>query len=191
MVAALRKTLDALYLTSGLLAALFLLAILLVVAAQVGLNILATIVEAVTGRPTGFLLPAYSELAGYFLVGATFMAAPYALRHGAHIRVSLWIRTLRPGARRAVELWCAALGAALAGYATWFAAALVEQSLRFNDVSYGLITVPLWIPQLPIPIGLAVLTIAFLDDLAVIATGGTPAYRTDEGLLSRPGTDRG
>lgn len=178
-----RRTLDALYLTSGALAALCLFLILSVVGLQVGLNLVAAIIERITGESTGFLLPAYADFAGYLLVAATFLAMPYAIRSGAHIRVTLAIQRLAKAPRRVVELWCTGLGAVMAGYAAWFAAKLVHESYIFNDVAFGLIAVPLWIPQLPIPIGMALMALAFLDDFLVILNGGTPSYDRHVGIL--------
>lgn len=178
-----RRALDAVYLTSGILAALCLFLILTVVGLQVGLNFVAAIIELATGASTGFLLPSYADFAGYLLVAATFLAMPYAIRSGAHIRVTLAIQRLSKGPRRRVELWCSGLGAVMAGYTAWFAARLVHESYVFGDVAFGLIAVPLWIPQLPIPIGMALMALAFLDDFIAILGGGTPSYERHIGIL--------
>lgn len=178
-----RRTLDALYLASGALAAICLFLILTVVGLQVGLNFVAAIIERVTGESTGFLLPSYADFAGYLLVAATFLAMPYAIRQGAHIRVTLAIQNLATAPRRLVELWCSGLGAVMAGYTAWFAAKLVHESYLYNDVAFGLIAVPLWIPQLPIPIGMGLMAFAFLDDFIVILGGGTPSYERHVGIL--------
>ncbi len=179
-----RRFLDGLYLLSGALAALCVFLILAIVGLQVLLNLTAGAAELVTGRPTGFLLPAYADFSGYLLVAATFLALPYAMRRGAHIRVTLLIQRTAGLTRRIMEVAGLVAAIAITLYAAWYAANLVHESWRFNDVAFGLVPVPLWIPQLPIPIGLAILAIALIDDLVAILSGKKPSFDRSEGLLT-------
>ena len=45
-------------------------------------------------------------------------------------------------------------------------------SWQLNDVSTGLIAIPLWIPQLGMALGAIVLAIAVVEQLVVVAMGG-------------------
>jgi hypothetical protein len=49
-----------------------------------------------------------------------------------------------------------------------------------NDVSQGLVAVPLWLPQSGMALGLIIIAIALLDDLVVLLAGGTPSYLVAE-----------
>jgi hypothetical protein len=49
-----------------------------------------------------------------------------------------------------------------------------------NDVSQGLVPVPLWLPQSGMALGLIIMAIALLDDLLVLLAGGTPSYLVAE-----------
>ena len=49
-------------------------------------------------------------------------------------------------------------------------------SWRFNDMSQGVIAVPLWIPQLGYSGGLVILLIAFVDELVHVLRGNAPRY---------------
>ena len=53
-----------------------------------------------------------------------------------------------------------------------------------HDVSQGLVPVPLWIPQTGMALGLAILLVALLDDLAVVVSRGTPSYDSAEANAS-------
>jgi hypothetical protein len=53
---------------------------------------------------------------------------------------------------------------------------MTYDSWRFNDISQGVVAVPLWIPQLGYASGLVILFIAFADEFANVATGGRPGY---------------
>jgi TRAP-type C4-dicarboxylate transport system permease small subunit len=173
----LRPILDLLYRGSGALAALFLAAICGTVLLQVGANLIDKLVGWFGGVPPGLLVPSYAEFTGFFLASASFLALPYTLREGGHIRVSLLIQHLSGGPRRGIELWCLAMAAALTGYFTWFLIALVFDSFAFGDVSPGMVAVPLWIPQSGMALGLVILTIALIDELVIVLRGGRPSYQ--------------
>ena len=171
-----RRFLDGLYTAAGAIAALAICLICLIVSAQVALNILARI----GGPDFSFTIPSYADFAGYLLATASFMALAYTLRAGGHIRVNLVVQVLPEGARWVLEIMTLALGAVMAGYATWFTALLVEESLRYGDSSTGIIAIPLWIPQLPMVAGLALLTLALIDTLFQVVRTGHPILTEPE-----------
>lgn len=180
-----RRALDNLYRLSGAAAATFLLAICGIVLLQVGANMIDSAATLMTGEPIGLVVPSYSEFTGYFLVAASFLALANTLRSGSHIRVSLIIRGLPPGPRRWVELWCTALGVLMSGYFSWYAIDMVIDAYRYNDVSPGIIPVPIWIPQSSMALGLVIFTIALADEFITLLGGGTPKYEQGEqGQLS-------
>ncbi len=55
---------------------------------------------------------------------------------------------------------------------------MTHDSWRFGDLSPGLLAVPIWIPQSVMLAGLTILTIAFVDELALILKGRVPGYAT-------------
>ncbi|MDZ7713751.1 MAG: TRAP transporter small permease [Rhodovibrio sp.] len=180
-----RTFLDRLYSLSGAIAAAFICAITLIVLAQVLANLIDSVASMVLGAPFGLVVPSYANFAGYFLTGATFFALPYALKRGAHIRVTLVIQALGPKTRQVVEVWCILVGLAIAGFFTWYTFGLVAASYRYGDMSTGMVAIPIWIPQGALVLGGAVLTIALLDELVVALRGGTPAHeRANVGILA-------
>ncbi len=174
-----RRALDALYSLGGWLAAFFILAIAAIVLLQVGANLIGAVSAAITGEAIGLVIPSYADFAGYFLAASSFLALAYTLRSGGHIRVNLFLRRLSETRRRWIELWCAAVAAAVSGYFCWYAFLLTLESIKFGDVSPGMIAVPLWIPQAAISVGLLVLTLALVDESVAIASGKRPSYRGD------------
>ena len=153
-MAAIRRILDFLYAASGVLAALCLI------------GILSLIVLQMLARWTGEVFAGAPNYAGYAMAAASFFAFANALGRGAHIRVSILLNALPPRAKWLLEIWCFALGAAIAGYFTWYASTFVYWSWKFNDVSQGQDAAPLWIPQSVMVAGGALLTVALLDNLA-------------------------
>lgn len=164
-----RKFLDALYLGSGALAALFMIIIAGVILAKIA------------GRYLGFLVPSASEIAGFSVAASAFLALAPTLQHGAHIRVTLILEQLPQRVHRWVEVWCLAAAFGLSVYFTRWLINLVAGSIRFGDVSPGLLAIPLWIPQTGMALGLAIFSIAVLDNLVlVLFTDSPPAYRAGE-----------
>lgn len=180
LTASLRRWLDRLYLASGVLAATFVVAIVVIVLLQVAANLLGFLTGSLAGTVVAPVIPSYAELAGFFLAAASFLALAHALREGTHIRVSLVLQRLPPAARHLAEIWCLAVGTVLAGYFAWYTVRLVQESWHYGDVSPGMLPVPLWLPQSAMAAGLVVLTVALLDELVGALRGRSPVYRRSE-----------
>ena len=164
---AVRRFLDGLYRTSGVVAAVFLALIAALVLVQI------------VGRALGYLVPSTDDLAGFFLVATSFLALAHTLKANGHIRVELLLQRLPPGARRPAEIAALVIGASITVYFAWFAIDLAWLSWRFGDMSQGVFAIPLWIPQGGMALGLIILAIAFVDELTVALRGG--AAMVDEG----------
>jgi len=171
-----RKVLDGLYRFSGGMAAFCILTITVLVFAQVILNLTDRISGMLFGSAIGLTIPSYADFTGFFLAAASFFALAYTLKQGGHIRVSLFIQRMPKRIRHFVEIWCCGLALAISVYFTWYTALLVVESFIYNDLSPGMIALPIWIPQLAMALGLAVLCIALLDELITAFTGGMPGY---------------
>lgn len=150
-----RKSLDALYLGAGWLAALFMIGVLVMV------------MLSIVSRLVGFYVPGTDAYAGYAMAGAGFLALAHTLRHNEHIRVTLIIGKLTGGARRGMELWALSVAVLMSGALAWFSWRLVWQSHTFHDISTAADATPLWIPQILMGIGCTVLLIALLDEWAL------------------------
>ncbi|MRU16348.1 TRAP transporter small permease [Roseovarius sp. A21] len=175
-----RRALDMLYRAAGGLAALFIVAIVALVFAQVGLNLADKITAALTGTGLGVTIPSYADFTGFFLAASSFLALAYTLRKGGHIRVTLITQGLGQRANHVAEIVVTTLALGMAGFGTWYMVLLVLESHEFGDKSSGMVSVPLWIPQLPVALGLAVLTLALADELVSLLRGH-PASWADKG----------
>lgn len=179
-----RPVLSIVYAAALWLAALCLLAIVALVLAQVGGRILDNGLRAL-GRPVlGFQILSLSEIAGFLLAGASFLALGPSLKAGAHIRVTMALSPMPARMRRAVETTAAAIGLVVAAYLTWHLAALALESWRFNELSIGLVPIPLVWPQIPLVLGAAVLAVALADELVQVATTGDFSFRTMEDAVA-------
>ena len=160
-----RRILDRLYTLGGVIAALFLIAIL------------ALIVLQMLARWTGEVFPGAPDYAGYCMAAASFFAFAYALNHGAHIRVSIALNAM--GSKRWWgELWCFIIGAFLSTYFAYYAVKTNRLSKLINDVSQGQDATPIWIPQLAMSIGAVLLAICFWDNVMRLLFTGQHAIKS-------------
>lgn len=164
----LRRLLDGLYDAAAALAAL----------CMVGL--LAMVLLAILGRQLYFDLQGSDAYAGYLMAASGFLALAHTFRRGEHIRVTLLLGALKGGPRRALELWALAAGGALALLFAGYSIRLAWQSYRFHDISTANDATPLWIPQLAMAAGTAILAIALLDELVQEARGERVLPVSDE-----------
>jgi len=142
-----------LYRASGLLSAVSLVVIC------------GLIVSQIVARNLGSTVPDAEEFAAWAMAAAGFFGLPYALYCGSHIRVSAVTRFVPSALHHAMEVLASLIGLALAAYLAWYCAAFVYDSFQFNELSQGLVPVPMWIPQLPMVLGSTLLAAAFAERL--------------------------
>ncbi|RCV86704.1 TRAP transporter small permease [Billgrantia montanilacus] len=116
-------------------------------------------------RRTGLSITGVSELASYLLVGATFLGLAYTFVHHAHIRVTLLISRLPSAIRVWFEVFGLLVALTLSLLLGYGLIELVRESLHFNDVSSGFLSIPLWIPQTVLVTGVGLLCLALLEAL--------------------------
>lgn len=163
-----RRALDRLYDGCAALAAMFMVGLLVMV------------MLSILGRQFHFNVPGIDAYAGYMMAGAGFLALAHTLKRGEHIRVTLLIGRLQGAAHRGMELWALFAASLLALLSAFYSARLAWQSYTFHDISTSNDATPLWIPQLTMALGTAVLAIAFIDELVLEARGLRVVASPDE-----------
>jgi len=153
------RLLDRLYEACGWVAAAAMVAMLLVILAQI------------LARWAGLTFPGATDYAGYLMAASFFFGLSYAFAHGAHIRVGLLLSRLTGTSRRIAELWCLGVSAGLAWYFAYYACRAVYVSRLIGDVSQGQDATPLWIPQLSMAAGTVVFALALTDRLVRVLCG--------------------
>jgi TRAP-type C4-dicarboxylate transport system permease small subunit len=159
-----RTFLDGLYLVAGYLAGVFLLVIFLL---TMGLSL---------GRGVGINIPAGDDLASWSMAAMAFLGLAHTFRSGEMIRVGLITDRLRGRRRWWFEMFSLVIGVGFIGFFAWHAVQLTYDSWRFNDMSQGVVAIPLWIPQTGYAAGLVILFIAFVDEFVHVLRGGDPRY---------------
>jgi TRAP-type C4-dicarboxylate transport system permease small subunit len=164
------RALDALYDATAALAALAMVLLLVMV------------LLSIVSRQIGFNIAGIDAYAGYMMAAAGFLALAHTLKKGEHIRVTLLLSALHGKRRRALELWALFAASVLALLLAGYSCKLAWQSYTFHDISTGNDATPLWLPQLTMAVGAAVLAIAFLDELVLELRGERVLPQSAESL---------
>lgn len=170
-----RSVLEFCYRASALCGALALVCICTLISIQVVFNSIDRLMLAMTGEAIGLTIPSYSEFSGLLLAAGTFLALGYTFRAGAHIRVTLVLQALPPHWRTQADRASLLIGMAMISYLTWYLGVITWEAWVYKDVTPGIIPVPIWIPQLCMTLGSAILALALLDTLL----WGTQAVNND------------
>jgi TRAP-type C4-dicarboxylate transport system permease small subunit len=160
-----RRWLDRLYDGSAYCGAFFVCAIFVVM------------IGGALTRPMGISLSGNDDLVSWMCAAAAFLPMASAFRRGDFVRMLLVLDKLPAAQRHYSELLALLIAllasAVLAGWATYG----VYESWRYDEMSIGLLVIPIWIPQLPFAIGAIILLIAVADELVAVLQGRRPAYQ--------------
>ncbi len=78
-----------------------------------------------------------------------------------------------------LEVFALAVATIFTLYFTWYALAMTYDFWRFNDMAQGVLSIPLWIPQIGYSGGLVILAIALVDELFHVLKGNKPSYEKE------------
>ncbi|MES2944252.1 MAG: TRAP transporter small permease subunit [Pseudomonadota bacterium] len=159
-----RKLLDRLYLAGGALGAVFIALIAVLMIAQSVLREFRVNTGAV------------NDVVSWFCAAAAFFAMAHAFKHGDFVRVTLVLDSVGVKTRRVLEIGSLAIGTVATAYLAWSACAFTYESWVFNDISQGLLPMPMWIPQLSFALGSILLLVAVVDEFIIVLRGGVPTF---------------
>ena len=163
-----RRFLDGLYAGAGVAAALAMAAICVLMLAQAA------------GREAGILIRGADDIVAWLCAACAFLALGHTFRSGDLVRVGVFLDRLPQRMRWYAELFALTLTALFTAYILWALTRFVYDSWQFKEVAQGLIRVPIWIPQLSLPLGIAIFFVAVLDELATVLRRQKPAYQRAE-----------
>ncbi|MGB7543165.1 MAG: TRAP transporter small permease [Burkholderiales bacterium] len=119
------------------------------------------------------------ELTTFLFAWLIFLGMSYGVRVGSHIGVDVLVKTLGPGAARAVSIVAAVLCmvyAAIIFIGGWqYVAKMYEIGIMAEDVA-----IPQWVPRLVLPFGFGLLFFRFGQVLYRLLTGKKARLLGDE-----------
>ena len=117
----------------------------------------------VTGRNLGVgNFPWLLEVAEYTIYITTFLAAPWVLRLGAHVRVDLVIQAVPASAGKILELVTSLVGAVISGFLIYHGVLVVTEAHSLNAIVVKELAVFEWLLLITIPLSGCLLALEFI-----------------------------
>lgn len=138
------------------------------------------ILSQIVGRWFGVIIPSTEDFSGYLVASSFALGLAYSFRRGAIIRVTLMIGRFRGRRRFIIECFAMLIMVIMTVFIVWYFGYIVYESYGFQEVTQGYISIPLWIPQLPVFIGLLIFGIAVIDDVFSLLLSGQTSYMIQE-----------
>ena len=127
-------------------------------------------------------LPWLIELTEYLMYAGTFLAAPWVLRQGSHVRVDMLLVAVPKRLAIRLEQAVDVCGLAISLVLLYYGSAVVADAWRSGMVQYKTWYVPEWLLLLAIPVSAALLAAEFV--LRVLRV--KDVVRDDYSIADRP-----
>jgi TRAP-type C4-dicarboxylate transport system permease small subunit len=103
------------------------------------------------------------EYSGYLYLSAVFFGLAYALNHDSHIRISIITSRLGERANRYIDVFCGVMGMVTMGVVVYYAWIFMMDTKAMEMVSEGVSQTPLYLTQIPVVAGSALLWFALFS----------------------------
>jgi len=107
------------------------------------------------------------EISEILFLSAVYLGLSYTQLFREHVGVDLFISHFSPTTRRVLETIMLFLALILYGLLAWRGGEAFWASLSTGEYRWGLISIPLWPARLMIPVGVSVLCLKFIAEIAL------------------------
>jgi TRAP-type C4-dicarboxylate transport system permease small subunit len=115
-----------------------------------------------------------TEFVLYAVVAATLLGSPYVLAAGGHVGVDLLSQYLGSKGRRVSAVVASLMGITFCAVLAISGWRYFEEAWAGQWVTESVWAPPLWIVLLPLPLGIGLLTLQYLVDIAALIAGRDP-----------------
>ncbi|GGE95862.1 TRAP transporter small permease [Stappia taiwanensis] len=112
-----------------------------------------------------------TEYVIYALVAATFLGSPYVLLEKGHVNVDLLQLQAKPPLRRLMQLLSALVSIAFCALLGWSGWTFFHEALVGGWRTDTVWAIPLWIPVLPLPLGIGLLVLQYVAEIMKLYGG--------------------
>ncbi len=112
-----------------------------------------------------------NEFVTFAIVAATLLGSPYVLLTRGHVNVDLLPHYLGERGKKLLAFVAATLGMLCCAVLAWTGWTYFHEAWTEGWVTPSVWAPPLWIPLLPLPIGLGLLTLQYAADIVCLVTG--------------------
>ncbi|MDR9769165.1 TRAP transporter small permease [Acetomicrobium sp.] len=102
------------------------------------------------------------EVSIIIFMWAMLAGAAYTLQVGKHVKIDLLTVHLSEKTQSVLETITSIIGMLFSAYVTFQGIEMLKGTLKYNKLSATPLRVPLWIPQLALPVGFGLLTLQFI-----------------------------
>ena len=125
-----------------------------------------------------------TEFVVYSIVAATLLGSPYVLVHRGHVNVDLLPNAAGPRGKFWLELFAGLVSLAFIAVLTWSGWHYFYEALENRWTTETVWALPLWIPLLPLPLGLGLLCLQYIAELVQLgAVGHDPALSPGQDIV--------
>jgi len=112
-----------------------------------------------------------TEFVIFSLVGATFIGCPYVLKLKGHVNVDLLPNYLGQRNRFILAIIANLLGLLFCLLLTWKGYELFHEALVNGWTTDTIWALPLWVPYLPLPLGIGLMSLQYIADILALISG--------------------
>ena len=112
-----------------------------------------------------------TEFVTFAIVGATFVGSPYVLLERGHVNVDLLPLYLGRRGRMALALFASVASLVFCLLLAWHGWLYFHEALAGGWRTDTVWALPLWIPLLPLPVGIGILALQYVADIICLVTG--------------------
>ena len=125
-----------------------------------------------------------TEFVTYAVVTATLIGSPYVLLTRGHVNVDLLPHYLGHKARMVLALLASTLGLIFCALLAWTGWLYFIEAWHEGWTTETVWALPLWIPLLPLPLGIGLLSLQYLADILCLLSGRAAPFGMDSEPLT-------
>lgn len=147
------------------------LAVLLVVAEIIGRNLF------------GVSMVGADEVASFAVIWSVFFTASIAVKRNVHVRIDIIFTVVPAPVARWLDAFGTSLSFLFAAYLMYSGAYLAYESWFFDEMTMTMLRLPLWVPQLIMPIGGFLLAVRLLQRLYYVLQSNPEQLKQESTLI--------
>lgn len=127
------------------------------------------IVTEIAGRNLfGFSMVGADEIASFAVIWSVFFTASIAVKRNMHVRIDIIFTVVPASLARWLDVFGTSLSFLFAAYLMYSGAFLAYESWFFGEMTMTMLRLPLWMPQLIMPIGGFLLAVRLLQRMVYL-----------------------
>jgi len=117
------------------------------------LSVVLIVAEIIGRNLFGVSMVGADEIASFAVIWSVFFTASIAVKRNLHVRIDIIFTLVPPALARWLDAFGTTLSLLFATYLMYSGAYLAYESWFFGEMTMTMLRLPLWIPQLIVPLG--------------------------------------